>query len=157
MKTREDYVSNSSSCSFIINDPVKFKHAVNELGCNDGYDLHDLDVRIECSPEDRKFFEDNDIASNIWEYDGKCRFSTGIESIFALDDNDLKKIKLIELQCDDYETGNLFMLSVLKKALENMGVPVDSSESEHPLMLEDEDNYDGNAFLRNTCFKAFEK
>lgn len=155
MKTRIDFVSNSSSCSFIVNDPLKFKDALAKLGSKDGYDLHMLEVRAECSPEDKKTLEDQDIISDAWKYDGICRFSTSIESLLALDEEHFKLVKTIELECDDYETGNLFMLSVLKRALENMGVSVDSSNSEHPLMLEDEDNYDGNAFLRNVCFKAF--
>ena len=156
MKERHDFVSNSSSCSFVINDSVKFKHAINDLNGN-AYDLEGIEAYVECKPEHKDYFKSKEdlMRYDPWEYDGICRFSASIYGILDMNDDELKMIDMIELQCDDFEAGHVFLLSLLKKALENMGVPVNSENSEHPLILEDEDDYDGNNFLRNVCFKAF--
>ena len=158
MKTRNDFVSNSSSCSFIISDAVQFKYALLKLEST-GYELTSITIRAECSIENKKFFEEQELASNMYSdtYDNICRFSIELSGILSLDDDDLKRIGKVELECDHFDTSSMFMLSVLKKALENMGVPVDSSCSDHPLLLEDDDNYDGNKFLKNICFEAFKQ
>lgn len=158
MKERYDFVSNSSSCSFVVNDSVKFKYAVNELGGN-AYDLEGIEAYVECKPEHKDYFKSKEdlMRYDPWEYDDICRFSASIYGILDMNDDELSMIDMIELQCDDFDTGHVFLLSLLKKALENMGVPVSSENSEHPLILEDEDDYDGNKFLRNVCLKAFSR
>lgn len=156
MKIRNDFVSNSSSCSFIILDPLKFKEALVKFGGDYMWELKDFEIRAECALSNRDAFKDiikDD--SYGYEYDCKYRFPISIDELFSLSDDKYSLISSIEFQCDDFNTSHVFMLSILKKALENMEVSVTSEYSEHPLLLEDEDNYDGNEFLRNICKVAF--
>ena len=155
MKERIDFVSNSSSCSFVINDPVMFKDVIFKWTKDCSHDLNNLSMYLTCKLEDKKSFPDN-WSSEGWSYDGEYRFSVSFDDFMSLPDEMLSKLTSIEFMCDDFDTCNVFTLSVLKKALENNNVPVDSSNSEHPLILEDSSDYDGNKFLTVLCKEAFE-
>lgn len=154
MKKRIDFVSNSSSCSFVINDPMMFKDVTLKWTKCGVHDLNHLSMYLICKLEDKSLFPEN-WSSEGWSYDGEYRFSVSFDDFMSLPDDTVSKLTSIEFMCDDFDTCNVLMLSVLKKALENNKVPVDSSNSEHPLLLEDEDNYDGNKFLNVLCKEAF--
>lgn len=154
MKIRNDYVSNSSSCSFVINDPIAFKNKALEWSRNCAYELDHLTMYAMCKSGDKSFFQ-RTWEDDGWDYDGTCRFSINVDDFMSLDDETLEKIVSIEFMCDDYDQGNVFLLSVLKKALENSGIPVDSSDSEHSLLLEDDSDSSSHEFMANICKAAF--
>ena len=154
MKERIDFVSNSSSCSFVINDPVMFKNVILKWTKGCSHDLNNLSMYLICQSGDKSWFPKT-WSSDGWNYDDEYRFSVSFDDFMSLSDELLSKLTSIEFMCDDFDTCNVFTLSVLKKALENNNVPVDSSNSEHPLILEDKNNYDGNKFITVLCKEAF--
>lgn len=157
MKTRFDFVSNSSSCSFVVKDPLKFKQKMCEWTLDNGFfDMRGISTYVSCDNKLKDAFKDKEEKTTYsCEYDGKYRFYMELEKICSLSDEELSKIDSIELICDNFEQYDVFVLSILKIALEKSGISVTSENSDHPLLLEDKDNIDGNQFIRNICKAAF--
>lgn len=154
MKERTDFVSNSSSCSFIVNDPAAFKNKVLEWSSNCAYDLGHFEMYVTCNSGDKSFFPKT-FSDDGWENDGIYRFNVNADDFMSFNDEQLDKIISVELMCDDFDQRNVFVLSIMKKALENSGILVDSSKSEYPLLLEEDDEYNSKSFVENICKAAF--
>ena len=102
-----------------------------------------------------KAFFPKTFSDDGWENDGTYRFNVNADDFMSFNDEQLDKTISVELMCDDCDQRNVFVLSVMKKALENSGIPVDSSESEYPLLLEEDDEYNSKSFVENVCNAAF--
>lgn len=161
MKTRTDFVSNSSSCSFVINDVKKAVSCIKSLG--DGgiipYDLDSLDIRISAT---RKVLKDlceklekssyyADYFSDNLEVDDCCDFTLG--ELESIPDDFIDKIGSVRFTCDDFEHTQVMYLSLLYLFLKNEGVDVNDDDSEQPLMFQDNDS----TFLGNLFRRVFNK
>lgn len=154
MKARNDFVSNSSSSSFVVNDVLKFKQLLSAWSNNDVYDIKELKIYAYVDIKHKKQFER--YSSSIHgEFNEKLSMSFSMEDFFNMPDEDISKISSIDISCDDFDRYENLMLSVLKKALEKNGINVDSSDSEQPLVLEDYKNYNGTLLVRNLFKEAF--
>lgn len=135
MKTREDFVSNSSSCSFVIKKPVgcvralakKLKMTVDDivadLNSSDSQSLADMSVYI---------FKDDD------SFDSKSmRF---YEFMRDYQDYQFGEQSIVEFMCDDYEEDRKQMLRLLYNAFQKCGYEVDEEDSEHEFLYENENS-----------------
>ena len=158
MKTRTDFVSNSSSCSFVIRDVKEALAAIKTLGTDDyvPYELDDLILRIYAK---RSVLRDLiTILDRPTEYDDFTQHLDDVDSYdFSLSmleripDSLLQKIDYVYLTCEDYEQEKVLYLSVLYKFLKNEKVDVDDIDSERPLMFQDRDD----SFLGQLMRRAF--
>lgn len=159
MKTRTDFVSNSSSCSFVIKDVKNALTAIKSLG-TDGfipYELDDIDLHVYAKRSVIKELFDilertpshyDDFNHNL---DDEDSYGFNLSALESIPDSIMQKIDYIYLQCDDYEQTKVLYLSVLYMFLKNEGVDVDCSDSEHELMFQDGDT----SFLGKMLKKAF--
>ena len=129
MKTRTDFVSNSSSCSFVINAKRSvLKELLDALDQEPSYyDNFTRDLYIEDS------------------------YDFTLSQLENIPDELLQKISSIYITCDDYEQDKVMYLSVLYMFLKNEGVDVDCSDSERDLMFQEGDT----SFLGKLLKKAF--
>lgn len=161
MKTRTDFVSNSSSCSFVINDVKKTIECLKSLN-GDGYvpsALDELDVRIfakrsvlkellDVLDKDPSYYDD--FTKNL---DVEDSYDFNLSQLENIPDNILQQINSIYITCDDYEHIKVMYLSVLYLFLKNEGVDVDCSDSEQELMFQDGDT----SLLGKMLRKAFKE
>lgn len=155
MKTRIDFVSNSSSCSFIIEDIKMFYDKMVELFGED-VDMFTTDffngisMQIQVSSNDRNFLESLDgvDSSNIYSWNDACVASNvpfaSIKAFVSL----LAPKATIAFECDDYDQDAVTNLSILKKACDKLGIKVDSSSSERDLMFDTDDRRSLTVFAK---------
>ena len=130
MKTRNDFVSNSSSCSFIIKDVAK---GVKALESFDVLNCPDMDnVEVTFTLKEDVFKSLNMPRLERWRDDRTHEVfcSCAASELLNLPSLALENLFDLEFQCDDYEQHAVFMLSLLYKALQLNGVEVDDEHSE---------------------------
>ena len=159
MKTRTDFVSNSSSCSFVINDIKKTVQCLKSIN-GDGYipsELDELDLRIYAKRSVLKELLDA-LDREPSYYDNFTRdldiedsYDFTLSQLENIPDELLQKISSIYITCDDYEQDKVMYLSMLYMFLKNEGVDVDCSDSERDLMFQEGDT----SFLGKLLKKAF--
>lgn len=158
MKTRADFVSNSSSCSFVIRDVKGALAAIKTLG-TDGFvpsELDDLTLRIYAKRSVLRDFimtldkplEYDDFSQHLDDVDS---YDFSLSMLESIPYNLLQKIDYIYFTCDDYEHEKVLYLSVLYMFLKNEKVDVDAIDSECPLMFQDCDD----SFLGKLMKRAF--
>ena len=156
MKVRSDFVSNSSSCSFVIEDVAAGLQALKELDILDANEFMDIEVRFTVDVEtftankmDRyeswRCDEDNEVHCH-------CQPSELIQMPIAIKQH----IKSLEFSCEDYNQMAVFILSLLFQTLKIMNVAVnnDNTEMEFPTA---EDSGSVVAKLFNYIMKAKQK
>lgn len=140
MKIRINFVSNSSSCSFIVNDVAEFKSKLVELCKNDASSeyidlwwLRNLIIRFsfDNTEENREklklissyIYCDSSSASHGF---GEIRFDELVE----LDDSILPLMKNVEVVHDIGADDNDDVIAMLFIAMKQCGIDVDNSCSE---------------------------
>lgn len=159
MKTRTDFVSNSSSCSFVINDVKKTVACLKSIN-GDGYipsELDELDLRIYAKRSVLKELldaldrEPSYYDNFTGDLDIEDSYDFTLSQLENIPDELLQKISSIYITCDDYEQDKVMYLSVLYMFLKNEGVDVDCNDSEQELMFQEGDT----SFLGKLLKKAF--
>ena len=133
MKTRQDFVSNSSSCSFVVNNPKNFiKKIMDKL------DIKDITASLYDS-----MFDNIEVGipknsnKDDWDYYDWSSFNS-----FFIENakNDFKNIKEISFMCDDYDTKAVMRLIMLYHAFKNLGFNVSCEDSERDFIDIDNSN-----------------
>lgn len=139
MKTRSDFVSNSSSCSFMINDLKAFNEKLMVLSrTKDGKDvdtfwMYGLNIRFNFknTEDNKKVFKDF-IDRYTYGNDELVYGHGELEKFFSIDPQCYSQLENIEVYAyDDGGYDDIQKLALLYWAMRAEGVDVDNSESEH--------------------------
>ena len=130
MKTREDFVSNSSSCSFVVKDIEHGLSVIEELSILDSMEMDEMDVYFTASLQDAKKHKLEKYESWRDEEEGYvyCRCSCSALASFSSDVT--SSFKELWLSCSDCDQGAVFILSLLYEALKSAGVDVSDEDTE---------------------------
>lgn len=157
MKVRSDFVSNSSSCSFVIEDVAAGLQALKELDILDANEFMDIEVRFIVDVETftankmqkyeswRGRDEDNEVHCC-------CQPSELMQMPVAIKQH----IKNLEFSCEDYNQMAVFILSLLYQTLQTMNIAVNNDNSEMGFPTADESD-SVVAKLFNYIMKAKQK
>ena len=133
MKTRNDFVSNSSSCSFMLNDVAKFAKELDKIvKCDEiPYDMEALNITLYGNKEDienvakqiadlheEKFNESNIYSS--WMDKDQYEINATLHELMNIDKNALMNIRQMNISCDDYNQSEVLYISLLYKFAEKM-------------------------------------
>ena len=146
MKTRNDFVSNSSSCSFIVNDINAFKDKLSVLSpTKDGKYIdtswmYGLKVRFKYkdTEENRKIFKnfDSTTYNSYAYYDEWVYVSDDFEKLLNIDPQYYNLLQDVEVYTyNDHDYQYIQSLALLYLAMKNEGVDVDNSNSEQDFGL----------------------
>ena len=143
MKIRTDFVSNSSSCSFVINDLKAFNEKLKVLSAAkdgnsiDTFWMHDLDIRFNFknTEDNKKVFKDftdkYTYTNDEWIYGGG-----DFEKFLQIDPQHYGQLDSVGVYAyDDCGNEGIQKLALLYWAMRAEGVDVDNSESEHEYEL----------------------
>ena len=130
MKIRADFVSNSSSCSFIINDVQAGLKALKEFDILGASDISSIGARFTLSEEAFNALSMPELECWRDEREHEVFCSCDPSELLQLPKQALKSLKDLEFQCDDCEQEAVFMLALLYEAFRIKGVDVDNGCSE---------------------------
>jgi hypothetical protein len=147
MKVRSDFVSNSSSCSFVIRDNAAqaAKMFLEDFGgyLNSGWntmgDSMNISFKLANEPED---------AWCTWQSPSQfvCSFS-GSSPEDGIEGRDPSSIDELSFECDDYDSSSMSYLVLLHQYFSKFGFKPDASESEKDF-LDGEESFLGKIFKR---------
>jgi len=148
MKTRDDFVSNSSSCSFVVNDIASFRAKLAELCRDDSRDfldlwwLNSLSVKFEfdnCEENREKFKSLSSFFDFIYENDNEppALVSTSMmfDQLLSAKEEDLALMKDIRIEAAMCDSDSLNSLAFLFYAMKSCKIDVDNSSSEQSFSL----------------------
>lgn len=148
MKTRAEFVSNSSSCSFIVNDIAAFKAKLAELCRDEKRDFLDLwwlnslslNFSFDNCEESREAFkqhcgfyeysyaDENELPSEVFT-------SMTFDSFMDLDSKLIPLMKDVRVTSEDMVGDGIHSLAFLFYAMKAHSIDVDKSQSEQDFNL----------------------
>ena len=131
MKIRFDYVSNSSSCSFMISDFSNFIEKFKSLDFQTGDRVLNLDIRFCVSKENLEKYPELKVFKPEF-YGNDEGYGRGyLYQLIDISPEAGACLDQLEVHCEDYEKEDVFLLSLLYETLDALGVDVeDCSEME---------------------------
>jgi len=143
MKIRSDFVSNSSSCSFLVADVAAFAAKLRELCASaDGVDTWwmnglTLSFDVRGTPENKRAFADFIDQLYCWEdADGDVYASGDFSRIVDVDPSTYGEMKNVRVAAgESYESDCVNRLALLYMAMKASGVAVDDSGTERGFAL----------------------
>lgn len=159
MKTRSDYVSNSSSCSFIINNPKdavllfkkEFKKALDsipyDIDANIDFILHGNKEILEKIKDAIEYGSLSDL------YDGSGRWSLSelsLRGVLSAPNSLWKGVDELFVSTDGYKDISVMFIRLLRAFFENNGIDVEDCG-------DIASDIDGDDFMLELMRKALEK
>jgi len=151
MKIRNDFVSNSSSCSFVIRDNAAqaAKMFLEDFGSfiNGSWDPMGESMNIG--------FKLDSESEDMWRtWQSPEQFvSTFSEACFddeeeQAEKHDVSSIDELAFECDDYDHSSMTYLTLMYRYFDKFGFKPDASETEHEFLGEDSKSFLEKIFER---------